>query len=102
LSDILQVVELYSQRESSPYLNGLDNVAREVTNECGSLIQGLLNRWRAKYHDSLQPEGSGNVIRDWGRKIEWSLREQEVVREFQEKLAQGIQRLTLLMCLAAR
>jgi hypothetical protein len=73
-----------------------------VVDELGSLIRELLSRWRAKYHDSFQTGGSGRRLKDWGKKIEWSLREQEVVREFQEKLARGVQRITLLMSLAAQ
>jgi len=96
------VVEVYSQREPSSYTKELDDATKEVTNECGTLIRELFDRLRPKYHESLQLGGSGNVVKDWGKKITWSFREQEVVREFQEKLAHGVQRLTLLMSLATR
>ncbi|KAK4111492.1 hypothetical protein N656DRAFT_780793 [Canariomyces notabilis] len=99
---LMQVIETYSQHSLSPYLDGLNTVTKEVVDELGSLIRELLSRWRAKYHDSFQTGGSGRRLKDWGKKIEWSLHEQEVVRDFQDKLARGVQRITLLMSLAAR
>ncbi|KXX74530.1 hypothetical protein MMYC01_209032 [Madurella mycetomatis] len=99
---LMQVVATYPQYESTPYLAGIGTTTKEVVNECGSLIQESLDRWHTKYHVSLSPGGSGNRIKDAGKKMEWSLREQERARELQNKLSRGIERMTLLSALATQ
>ncbi len=97
-----QVVATYPQREFTPYLEGLDTATKETVDDCASLIRQALDRWQKKYHQALSPNGSGNALKDVGRKMEWFLREQERAAELQAKLSQGIQRLTLLNALAIR
>jgi hypothetical protein len=97
-----QVVATYPQHEFTPYLESLDAAAKEVVDECAGLIQEARDRWQKKYQQTLSPDGSGNVVKDAGRKMEWFLREKERVVELQAKLDRGIQRLTLLGALAAR
>lgn len=99
---IQQVVATYPQREFTPYLEGLDTATKETVDDCAGLIREALCRWQKKYHQALSPSGSGNALKDAGRKMEWFLREQERVVELQAKLSQSIQRLTLLSALAAR
>ncbi len=96
------MVATYPQHEFTPYLESLDAAAKEFVDECAGLIQKALDRWEKKYHQALSPEGSGNAVKDAGRKMEWFLREQERVAELQAKLDRGIQRLTFLSTLAAR
>ncbi|KAK3896403.1 hypothetical protein C8A05DRAFT_20612 [Staphylotrichum tortipilum] len=99
---LMQVVATYPQREFTPYLEGLDTSTKETVDDCAGLIREALDRWQKKYHQALASKGSGNALKDAGRKMEWFLREQERVAELQVKLSQGIQRLTLLSALAAR
>ncbi|GAB1311654.1 Fungal N-terminal domain-containing protein [Madurella fahalii] len=99
---LMQVVATYPRHEFTPYLAGLDTTVKEIVNECGSLIQEALDRWRTKYHFSLSSGGSGNRVRDAGRKMEWALREQERAKELREKLSRGIERMTLLSALATQ
>ncbi|KAK4153252.1 hypothetical protein C8A00DRAFT_15503 [Chaetomidium leptoderma] len=99
---LMQVVATYPQHEFTPYLAGLDTTAKSIVNECGTLIQEALDRWHKKYHQSLSPGGSGNPLKDAGKKMEWFLREQDRMKELQERLSRGTQRLTLLGSLAAR
>jgi hypothetical protein len=84
----------------------LGATTKEVVRDCGALIQEAVNRSHGKYDDSLSPGGSANPIRDVGRRVplrvEWHFTEQERVKEFQQKLSQGTQRLALLSALAAR
>lgn len=47
---IPQVVATYQQHEFSPYLDGLDNAAKSVIDQCGSLIQDTLEHIQPKYH----------------------------------------------------
>lgn len=99
---IPQVVATYQQHEFSPYLDGLDNAAKSVIDQCGSLIQDTLEHIQPKYHESLRVGGSGKKINDIYRKIEWSMREKDRLRYTREKLQDGVQRLSLLTTLAAR
>ncbi|RSL41160.1 hypothetical protein CEP53_012924 [Fusarium sp. AF-6] len=99
---LMQVVATYQQHEFSPYLDGLDNATKSVIDQCGSLIQDTLAHIQPKYHDSLSSGGSGKKINDIYRKIEWSMREKDRLRDVREKLQHGVQRLSLLATLAAR
>ncbi|UPK95737.1 hypothetical protein LCI18_006672 [Fusarium solani-melongenae] len=99
---LMQVVATYQQHEFSPYLDGLDNAAKSVIDQCGSLIQDTLEHIQPKYHESLRVGGSGKKMNDIYRKIEWSMREKDRLRYTQERLQDGVQRLSLLTTLAAR
>jgi hypothetical protein len=96
------VIATYPQHESSLYLQELDAVTKQVVDECAELIRQALARWQKKYGEALAPEGSGNALKDAGRKLEWRLREKERVAELRARLDQGVQRLTLLGALAVR
>lgn len=100
--EISQVVATYQQHEPSPYLNGLDSVAKSIIDQCGSLIQDTLEHVHPKYHDSLRVGGSGKKVKDIYRKVEWMTRETDRLRHVREKLQDGVQRLSLLTTLAAR
>jgi hypothetical protein len=47
-------------------------------------------------------EGSGKKIKDIYKRIEWSVREKERLKQLRDKLQEGVQRLSLLTTLAAR
>ncbi len=97
-----QVVAIYPQHELTPYLGELDTVTKQVVEECADLIQKALARWQRKYGQALSPDGSGNVLKDASRKVEWYLREKERVAELRAQLDRGVQRMTLLSALAVR
>ncbi|KAJ2985684.1 hypothetical protein NUW58_g5402 [Xylaria curta] len=98
---LMQVVATYEQHESSPYLEGLDNVSKCVVNQCTSDIQDAFDYFQSRYQNSLHPGGSGKKIKDVFKKVEWATREKDRLRCLREKLKEGIQRLSLLTSLAA-
>ncbi|KAK8063395.1 hypothetical protein PG996_008047 [Apiospora saccharicola] len=97
-----QVIAEYQQLESCPSLTNLDAQTKTVVNECATLIQDALNRWCPKYHESLQPGGSGSTVKDALRKIEWSVREKQGIQELQDKLHRNTEKLALLTWITSR
>lgn len=94
-----QVIETYQERESSPYLEGLNHVSKSVVDQTASLIQDALNHFQSRYKNSLLPGGSGKKLKDVYKKVEWSTREKERIRGLREKLQESVQRLSLLTSL---
>jgi hypothetical protein len=94
--DILPVARVH------PLLGGTRTATKQTVDDCAGPIREALGRWQEKYYQALSPNGSGNALKDTGRKIQWFLREQERVAELQAKLSQGTQRLKLLSALAVR
>jgi hypothetical protein len=98
----VQVVATYEGRANSRHLTDLDNATKLVVEECAGLIETALHHFSTRYGNSLQPGGSGSKWRDACKKIEWSLREPERIRELRERLQANMQKLDLLIGLAAR
>ncbi|KAK9770307.1 hypothetical protein SCAR479_13048 [Seiridium cardinale] len=98
---LVNVVATY-EHYSSPSLDDFDRLLHTVVQECHDLIQSSLNRLVPKYHDSLKPEGSGSRIRDGIRKVEWSVREKERVKELRDKLRTNGQRISILTQIVSR
>ncbi|KAK8030024.1 hypothetical protein PG993_011315 [Apiospora rasikravindrae] len=99
---LVQIVAKNRQFESYPSVANLNIETRPIVNECATLIRNALDRWFPKYNQSLQPGGSGNSVKDAFRKIEWSLREKQGLRELQEKLRKNTERLALLTGITSR
>lgn len=98
---LMQVVATYEQRESSAYLEVLENVSRSVIDQCASHIKDALDHFRSRYQNSLHQGGSGKKTKDVFKKVEWAVREKNRLLCLREKLQEGIQRLSLLTNLAA-
>ncbi|KAK9413534.1 hypothetical protein SUNI508_11856 [Seiridium unicorne] len=92
---LVNVVATY-EHYSSPSLDDFDRLLHTVVQECHGLIHSSLNRLEPKYHDSLKPEGLGSRIKDGMRKVEWSVREKERVKELRDKLRTNGQRISIL------
>ncbi|KAK6084621.1 hypothetical protein SCUP515_01117 [Seiridium cupressi] len=91
-----------SAKEYQELRKELDIFTAILVNECHDLIQSSLDRLVPKYHDSLKPEGSGSRIKDGVRKVEWSVREKERVKELRDKLRTNGQRISILTQIVSR
>ncbi|KAK8112668.1 hypothetical protein PG984_013194 [Apiospora sp. TS-2023a] len=97
-----QVIEEQHEHGRHPSLANLDTQTRNVVNECATLMKDALDRWYPKYHQSLQPGGSGNPVKDAFRKVEWSVREKQGLKELQYGLRKNTERLALLVGITSR
>lgn len=97
-----KVVATYQQHELSPYLQGLDRVSRSVVEKCTTLIQDMLGHLTSRYGSCLSVQGSGWMMRDVYKRVEWCVREKERIQNLRNGLQEGVQRLSLLTSLAIR
>ncbi|KAK8079140.1 hypothetical protein PG994_002947 [Apiospora phragmitis] len=101
-SDLDKFTCVLMQLESCPSLGNLAAQRKSIVNECATPINDALDRWHPKYHQSLQPGGSGNAVKDAFRKVEWSVREKQALQELQDKLRKNTERLALLTGITSR
>ncbi|KAJ3521381.1 hypothetical protein NM208_g13315 [Fusarium decemcellulare] len=99
---LMEVVATFQQHEISEELKVLDDATRSVVDQCASLIQDTLDRLQPRYHSSLSREVSGTKIKRAYKSIQWRVSEPERLRCLQEKIQEGVQRLSLLVGLATR
>ncbi|KAI0005667.1 hypothetical protein F4779DRAFT_597903 [Xylariaceae sp. FL0662B] len=99
---LVEVVAAYQQFESNPWLDGLNSATQSVVDQCTPLIKETLDRLQMRYGDSLQAAGSGKKVKDIYKKIEWSIREQDMITNLQDNLRKSVGRLTLLTTLAIK
>ena len=91
----------YEQYESSAYLDGLSDVAKNVVEQCFGHIKDALEHFRRRYGTSLTPGGSGNRIKDVFKKVEWATKEHDRIKILRGRLRDGISRLSLIGNLVA-
>lgn len=77
-------------------------MTKTVVNECGSLIQEFLGTTAPRYHDYLQPGGSGRKFKDYLKRIEWSVKKKSDVLLLQQTLHSKTACLSLLIGLACK
>ena len=92
-----QVIAIYEQYESSPGLIELDTEVQRVIESCTELIQNASSHFRRKYEASMMPSGSGNVMKNMTKKVEFAVREKSNIQELRDKIRSKIETLTLLM-----
>ena len=97
-----QVIAVYEQHESSPWLHELDTEVKREGESSTVLVQDALTQFQQKYHGSLMPGGSGNVMKDMVKKVEFSVREKARVQELRDKIRRSIEKLTLLTNIAVQ
>ncbi|KAH8774771.1 hypothetical protein F5883DRAFT_547581 [Diaporthe sp. PMI_573] len=96
---LMQVAATY---EASPFMADLARTTKSIVDECGTIMQEELSRLHGKYHDSLQPGGSGSKTRDTYKKVEFSVTERGKLQEAREKLKTRTQQLSTLAAIAAQ
>lgn len=83
---LLQVVAVWQNYAECEELRELGKLTREVIGEWKETLCGFQGKLERKYGKSLGTDGgSGNWVRDAGRKVAW-LREKEEVGELRAKL----------------
>ncbi|VUC26916.1 unnamed protein product [Clonostachys rosea] len=99
---LMQVVVTYEKAEASPLMADLATTIKSIIDECGKIMQEELSRLRVKYHDGLQPGGSGSKSTDMYKKMKFGVTEKEQLREVREKLGTRTQQLSTLVAIAAQ
>ncbi|KAI1127760.1 hypothetical protein F5Y10DRAFT_242054 [Nemania abortiva] len=99
---LMQVIEAYQQHEVTPFLTSLDVITKTIVDDCGCLIQDVLEKLAPRYSQSLGESISGRRIKGFVKTIEWSLRETERVEELREKLHRNSLLLGMLISIATR
>lgn len=67
-----------------------------ASTRCQKTIEAFLDK-TAKYHASLKSGGSGNVLKDSLRKVQWALYSKEDVAHFRGEINEHIQTIQLLL-----
>jgi hypothetical protein len=95
----MQVIAIYQHFERG--LEDLASITKSIVDDCVSLVGDVLARVKERYGDSLQSEGSGSRIRDAYKKIEFSVREKEMIQLLKDSMSRNVMRLTVLCSCAA-
>ncbi|KAH9209390.1 hypothetical protein DL95DRAFT_526918 [Leptodontidium sp. 2 PMI_412] len=86
LDRALLEVELLSRTcDSTIELNALSHTTRRVVDQCKESMELFLRKVRT-YNCSLREGGSGDRIRDAGKKIKWALTQKEEVARFRTEI----------------
>ncbi|KUJ09638.1 uncharacterized protein LY89DRAFT_597775 [Mollisia scopiformis] len=93
---LLQVDLLSRTHNSSPEINALHETARRAAEDCGVGIAGFLKKVK-KYQPSLRESGSGSVLRDASRKIQWQLMQSNDVSKFRAEIGAQSQSISMLL-----
>ncbi|KAL9083194.1 MAG: hypothetical protein Q9159_005916 [Coniocarpon cinnabarinum] len=93
---LLQVNQLVQKHESSIELNALCVAADQAARACRGSTEHFLKRIKA-YHNSLKQYGSGNILKDVARKIQWNVLRKEEVDRFYAEMVAHTQSLNLLL-----
>ena len=84
---LLQVDQLVSKHKASPAFDVLSIATQEAVESCRQSARPFLERVK-KYSESLKPGGSGNIVKDAARKVQWrALQKDEVDRFYAEVTA---------------
>ncbi|KAH8165437.1 hypothetical protein CIB48_g2818 [Xylaria polymorpha] len=102
LSAFTRVIETYQQHEVTPLFTSLDAITKAIIDDCGCLMQDVLEKLVPRYGQSLGDARSKYNIKGFVKKIEWSLRETERVEKLREKLHRNSQLLGMLISITTR
>ncbi|KAK4673856.1 hypothetical protein QC763_115600 [Podospora pseudopauciseta] len=91
-----QVVKIYQGPGFASGLQDLGAIAQATVNQVCAALQEFRDRISSKYGSSLASNGSGNVLRDVTRKIQWKFEEKDV-EQFRAKVAGLTVSLNLLL-----
>ncbi|MAD87605.1 MAG: hypothetical protein CL912_31995 [Deltaproteobacteria bacterium] len=86
LDRALLEVELLSRTcDTSIELNALSCTTRRVVEQCKECMVSFLRKLKS-YNRSLREGGSGDRIRDTGKKIKWALTQKEEIARFRTEI----------------
>ncbi|KAK0647092.1 hypothetical protein B0T16DRAFT_414687 [Cercophora newfieldiana] len=87
---------------TNPHLLGLCKMIGSVTDQCGSLIKGYLDRVVPKYSDVLRSGKPQFALKAASKKVEWAVSERQQVQTLQAKLRSATATLIVLVGLATQ
>jgi hypothetical protein len=90
-----QVVALWQNYKSSPELDQLGTITKDAVKDWRDILLALRVKLDKKYGKSLVAGGSGNWMRDAGKKIVW-LKEKEDILDLRRKLGSASDTITML------
>ena len=93
---LLQVDLLIRKHEASPQFNALAVAARHVANECRVSAEPFLQLIKS-YQHYLRPEGSGNVMKDTLRKVQWKILSKDAVDSFYAEISAHVGALNMIL-----
>jgi hypothetical protein len=99
-SALLHVDQLSRTQNATPELHALCVTARQTVDRCRTCIDKFKQKIQ-KYRRSLAAGGSGNVIADVTRKIQWSVSEQEHMASFRAELTGYTESINMLIATAS-
>lgn len=80
----------------------LSNVTKSIVDNCASLMLEILPRSVEKYHGSLKPGGSGNMLVDGCKMVIFHAKERGKLVKLQETLKTSTGRISVLVAAAAQ
>lgn len=83
-------------------MRDLDNEIRRIVENCTEFITQMSDRLRPKYHSSLGKGGSGNVVRDAAKKLQFHIFDRDSLKVIQDQFAVYTRKITVLMVTAVR
>ncbi|PVH74770.1 hypothetical protein DL98DRAFT_519012 [Cadophora sp. DSE1049] len=90
-----QVVALWQNYEDCLELEKLVAISKTVAKDTLDILTTFRDKLNKKYGKSFDPKGSGNCIKDTGKKIFW-LMEKSDIAELRRKLSDSSQAITML------
>ena len=97
---LLEVGLLCSSYEASLGLDAHLKTALDIAEQCKSCVTEFQKRAH-KYKPSLQPGGSGTILRDTAIKLKWSLSEKEQLPKFRAEIMAHCLSLNTILALAS-
>ena len=82
---LLEIELLFLSNQGSKDLDALQDTALRIAEQCDSCIKGFREQVK-KYKDSLQPESSGNFVKNAARKVVWNISEKEPLARFRAEI----------------
>ena len=97
---LLEVEMLSRTCDTSVELNALSSTTRRVVGQCRESMELFLRKLRT-YNGSLRQGGSGDRIRDAGKKIKWALTHKEEVARFRTEINAHSSTINMLLITAS-
>ena len=91
---------LANKHEATQELHALVEAARAAAQGCRQSIDCMLQRVR-RYQESLRSGGSGNLLKDGARKVQWKIVERDEIDRFRAEVAAHANSLNIVLISAS-
>lgn len=95
-----EVNVLATKHEATQELHALVEAARAAAQACRQSIDSMLHRVR-RYQESLRHGGSGNLLKDGARKVQWKILESDEVDRFRAEVSAHANSLNIVLISAS-